>query len=287
VSQKTEAVERVRVYQLRQKYLKTEYMPTVWCPGCGIGSVLQYTIRAIDELGFKPEDIVWVSGIGCAGRTFTYVNFDSVHILHGRTPAIATGLKMANPNLKVIIFTGDGDAVGIGGNHFIHAARRNLDVTMIICNNFNFGMTGGQYGPSTPKGSITQTSPYGNPETPMDIASLAVAAGANYVARWTVFHYVQGINSLKKALSKKGFSVVEFLTPCPTNWGRRNNLEDSVKIIKWYQEHVVPISQAQKMTPEELADKIIIGEFVDRDRPGFYEEYLKLINAARKKMGWE
>ncbi|AHF80045.1 2-oxoacid:ferredoxin oxidoreductase subunit beta [Thermococcus paralvinellae] len=274
-------------YEIRDKYLRKDMLPTIFCPGCGIGSVLQYTLRAIDELGWSKDEVVWVSGIGCSSRVPGFVDFDGLHTTHGRALAFATGIKMANPDLKVIAFMGDGDTAAIGGNHFIHAIRRNLDVTVILINNFTYGMTGGQVAPTTLKGLRGTTAPYGSFENPFDIAELAVAAGANYVARWTVFNYVQGINSIKKALQKKGFSLVEFLSPCPISFGRRNRMKTAPELIKWYNKITVPISKAKNMSPEELKDKIVIGEFVDRDRPSLNEEYEEYKKRAKKMMGWE
>ncbi|HIP74906.1 MAG TPA: 2-oxoacid:ferredoxin oxidoreductase subunit beta [Thermococcus paralvinellae] len=274
-------------YEIRDKYLRKDMLPTIFCPGCGIGSVLQYTLRAIDELGWSKEEVVWVSGIGCSSRVPGYVDFDGLHTTHGRALAFATGIKMANPNLKVIAFMGDGDTAAIGGNHFIHAIRRNLDITVILINNFTYGMTGGQVAPTTLKGLRGTTAPYGSFENPFDIAELAVAAGANYVARWTVFNYIQGINSIKKALQKRGFSLVEFLSPCPISFGRRNRMKTAPELIRWYNKITVPISKAKNMSPEELKDKIVIGEFVDRDRPSLDEEYEEYKKRAKEMMGWE
>jgi 2-oxoglutarate ferredoxin oxidoreductase subunit beta len=274
-------------YEIRDKYLRKDMLPTIFCPGCGIGSVLQFTLRAIDELGWSQDEVVWVSGIGCSSRVPGYVDFDGLHTTHGRALAFATGIKMANPDLKVIVFAGDGDIAAIGGNHFIHAVRRNLDVTVILINNFTYGMTGGQVAPTTLKGLRGTTAPYGSFENPFDIAQLAVASGANYVARWTVFNYVQGIKSVKKALQKKGFTLVEFLSPCPISFGRRNRMKTAPELIKWYQQITIPISKAKNMPPEELEGKIVIGEFVDRDRPSLEEEYERLKKRAKQMMGFE
>ena len=274
-------------YDIRERYLRKEMLPTIFCPGCGIGSALQYTLRAIDDLGLNQDEIVWVSGIGCSSRVPGYVNFDGLHTTHGRALAFATGIKLANPNLKIIAFMGDGDTAAIGGNHFIHAIRRNLDVTVILINNFTYGMTGGQVAPTTLKGLRGTTAPYGQFENPFDIAGLAVAAGANYVARWSVFNYIQGINSIKKALQKEGFTLVEFLSPCPVSFGRRNRMKTSPELLRWYQKITVPLNKAKKMAPEELEGKIVIGEFADRDRPGLVREYMEYIKRAKKTMGWE
>ncbi len=274
-------------YDIREKYLRKEMLPTIFCPGCGIGSALQYTLRAIDDLGMNPDEIVWVSGIGCSSRVPGYVNFDGLHTTHGRALAFATGIKLANPDLKIIAFMGDGDTSAIGGNHFIHAIRRNLDVTVILINNFTYGMTGGQVAPTTLRGLKGTTAPYGQFENPFDIAGLAVAAGANYVARWSVFNYIQGINSIKKALQKEGFTLVEFLSPCPVSFGRRNRMKTAPELLRWYQRITVPLNKAKKMPPEELEGKVVIGEFVDRDRPGLIKAYREYIKRAKKAMGWE
>jgi len=274
-------------YEIRDKYLRKDMLPTIFCPGCGIGSALQFTLRAIDDLGLSQDEIVWVSGIGCSSRVPGYVNFDGLHTTHGRALAFATGIKLANPDLKIIAFMGDGDTAAIGGNHFIHAIRRNLDVTVILINNFTYGMTGGQVAPTTLKGLKGTTAPYGQFENPFDIAGLAVAAGANYVARWTVFNYLQGMNSIKKALQKEGFSLVEFLSPCPVSFGRRNRMKTAPELLRWYQKITVPLAKAKKMKPEELEGKVVIGEFADRDRPGLVRAYREYIARAKKTAGWE
>ncbi len=274
-------------YEVREKYLRKDMLPTIFCPGCGIGSALQYTLRAIDDLGLSQDEIVWVSGIGCSSRVPGYVNFDGLHTTHGRALAFATGIKLANPDLKIIAFMGDGDTAAIGGNHFIHAIRRNLDVTVILINNFTYGMTGGQVAPTTLKGLKGTTAPYGQFENPFDIADLAVSAGANYVARWSVFNYLQGMNSIKKALQKEGFSLVEFLSPCPVSFGRRNRMKTSPELLRWYQKITVPINKAKNMSPEELEGKVVIGEFADRDRPGLVRAYREYIKRAKKTAGWE
>ncbi len=274
-------------YEIRNKYLRKDMLPTIFCPGCGIGSALQYTLRAIDDLKLNPDEIVWVSGIGCSSRVPGFVNFDGLHTTHGRALAFATGIKLANPDLKIIAFMGDGDAAAIGGNHFIHAIRRNLDVTVILINNFTYGMTGGQVAPTALKGLKGTTAPYGQFENPFDIAQLAVAAGANYVARWSVFNYLQGINSIKKALQKEGYRHVEFHSPCPVSFGRRNRMKTAPELLRWYQKITVPLAKAKKMPPEELEGKIVIGEFADRDRPGLAREYEEYKKRAKKMMGWE
>jgi 2-oxoglutarate ferredoxin oxidoreductase subunit beta len=263
-------------------YLRQERLPLIWCTGCGNGIVLKAMLRAIDRIGFSKDEIVMVSGIGCSSRTPGYVDFNTVHTTHGRALAFATGIKMARPELKVIVVSGDGDATAIGGNHFIHAARRNIDLTMIIFNNYIYGMTGGQYSPTTPAGSWGSTSPYGNLENPFDICGLAEAAGASYVARGTVYHVVQLDKLIEGALRKKGFSVVEVITPCPTYYGRHNNQKTAVKMLQWQIENTISQTKAARMAPETLQNKIVTGILADRNKPEYVEEYHKLIDRTRE-----
>ncbi|MDZ7300760.1 MAG: 2-oxoacid:ferredoxin oxidoreductase subunit beta [candidate division KSB1 bacterium] len=264
-----------------EKYLRTSRFPLIWCAGCGDGIILKAILRAIDRIGLDKDEIVMVSGIGCSSRTPGYVDFNTLHTTHGRAIAFATGVKMAKPNLTVIVVTGDGDATAIGGNHFIHAARRNIDLTVIIYNNYIYGMTGGQYSPTTPTGSWGSTAPYGNLEQPFDISGLAIAAGASYVARGTVYHAVQLDKLIEGGIRKKGFSVVEVITPCPTYYGRRNDQKTPVDMLKWEVEHTISASKAERMPPEALQEKIITGVLVDRDKPEYVEQYEKLIARVR------
>src|SRR6056297_1315154 len=216
-----------------EEYFRLEKMPHIWCPGCGHGIVLGAMVRAIKELGYDQDKTVVVSGIGCSSRASGYLDFNTLHTTHGRALAFATGIKMANPELHVIVVTGDGDCAAIGGNHLIHAARRNIDITTIVFNNNIYGMTGGQYSPTTPTREKGTTAPYGNIDRTFDIAQLAGAAGATYTARSTVFHVPQLTNYIEKALNKKGFSLVEAISTCPTSFGRRNKKGDAVDMIKW------------------------------------------------------
>ena len=271
--------------KLNKKFLRDGMWPTIFCNGCGDGVVLEYTLWALEELGWDMDKVVFASGIGCSSRLPGYINADGLHTTHGRALAFATGIKAANPELKVIIFTGDGDCAGIGGNHFIHAARRNIDMTVIMINNFIYGMTGGQLSPTAPLGSIATTAPHGNIEPPFDICNLAKALGANYVARWTVSHPYQPIKSVKAALEKKGFSLIEFLVPCPTAYGRRNKLGDIQKLWEWYDNNTILIEDYERImnygTEEEkkqTRNMFPIGVFQDFDKPGFFEEYEKLVN---------
>lgn len=258
------------------KYLRTQKMPHIWCPGCGNGIVLKAILRAIDRLGLNKDEIVMVSGIGCSSRTPGYVDFNTVHTTHGRALAFATGIKLAKPELTVIVVSGDGDATAIGGNHFIHTARRNIDLTMIIFNNYIYGMTGGQYSPTTPSGKWGSTAPYGNLENSFDICGLASAAGASYVARGTVYHAVQLDKFIESAIRKKGFSVVEALTPCPTYYGRRNSQKSVIDMMNWQIENTVK-SKTGNVSPENLDGKISTGVLVDREKPEYVESYQKFI----------
>lgn len=260
-----------------EKYLRAERMPLIWCTGCGNGIVLKAILRAVDRLGWEKDEVVMVSGIGCSSRTPGYVDFNTVHTTHGRALAFATGIKMAKPELKVIVVSGDGDSTAIGGNHFIHTARRNIDLTMIIFNNYIYGMTGGQYSPTTPMGSWGSTAPYGNVENSFDICGLATAAGASYVARGTVYHAVQLDKLIEAGMRKKGFSVIEALTPCPTYYGRRNSQKSVIDSLNWQTENTISINKAARLSPEELNGKIVIGELANRDKPEYVSEYQKFV----------
>ena len=259
------------------KYLRAKKkFPHVWCPGCGIGIVMGSIIRAIDSLGWELDDILMVSGIGCTSRMPVYVDFNTLHTTHGRALAFGTGAKMANPNLKVLAVMGDGDSMAIGGNHIIHAARRNMDITAIIVNNNNYGMTGGQFSPTTPQGAKTATTPYGMIEPDFDICKLTDAAGANYVARGDVYHVIELDGIIKNALSGAGFRVVEAMAPCPTNFGRANRQGDAVKMMELFKDNTINIAQAAKLPKEKTDGKIVRGIFVDRDEIGYTERYQNL-----------
>jgi len=243
--------------------IRADRMPHIWCPGCGIGIAMRCYAQAILDSGVAIDDHIVVSGIGCSGRVAGYMNLDSYHTTHGRAIPFAMGVKLAKPQLMVTVFSGDGDLVSIGGNHLIHAARRNIDVKVICINNFNFGMTGGQYGPTTPRGAIATTSPYGNTEMPFNLPNLLAAAGANYIARWTTLHARQ----LKK-------SILELLAPCPIGFGKSNNIADGLEEMELYRERCVLAREGDVHTDELGIDlredqPIIIGKFVDRDRPAF------------------
>jgi len=268
-------------------YIREEMFPHMWCPGCGNGIVLGAIIRAIDDLKWDRDKIVMISGIGCSSRITGYVDFCSMNTTHGRALPFATGIKMANLDLKVVVVMGDGDCSAIGGNHFIHAARRNIDLTTIIINNMIYGMTGGQYSPLTPTGRFGTTAPYGNIDQAFDLTSLAMAAGASYVARGTVYHVRQSISLMKKALDKKGFSVVEMISDCPISFGKMNKMRTAVEMLKWIKDIAVSKKAWENLSVKERKEKFVIGEFLDIDRPEYNERYNEIIKKAQKMGGNE
>ncbi|MCX6035971.1 MAG: 2-oxoacid:ferredoxin oxidoreductase subunit beta, partial [Chloroflexi bacterium] len=236
-----------------QKLSKKKKFPTIWCSGCGIGIVMGALIRAIDHLGLDNDNVALVAGIGCTARMAGYLDFNTLHTTHGRALAFATGLKIARPDMKVIAIMGDGDALAIGGNHFIHAARRNLGITALVVNNAIYGMTGGQYSPTTPLGGRATTAPYGNIEPPFPICDLAIAAGATYVARSTVYHALELDKYLAEAIAKDGFSVVEAVSYCHTTFGRLNKLGTAIDMMRALKDNSIPKSALERLTPEEQA----------------------------------
>ena len=261
------------------KYLKESgpcghRLPTILCPGCGVGQVLNYTLHAVDQIikedGIAKERFLFISGIGCSSRLTThYLNFDSAWTLHGRAPAVATGALLANPKFKVILFTGDGDAGAIGGNHFIHVCRRNLDMTILCMNNGLYGMTGGQVAPTTLRGAYTTTTPYGNVEKPFDLCKIAETAGASYVARWTTAHPKQTVRSIKKGIRKKGTAFIEILSQCPIH-----EKKSAVKMLRYYKTKTIHILKMQKGD-----DRIPIGELLDIEQPEWLESFQKIIDS--------
>jgi 2-oxoglutarate ferredoxin oxidoreductase subunit beta len=274
------------LHPLVSKYLRKERMPHMACPGCGIGQVVHATLLAIDGLGLTPENTVWVQGVGCNSR-ITYSTWvgDNVDAHHGRVFAVATGLKMAHPDMNFILFTGDGDCGAIGGNHFIHACRRNLDVTAILFNNAIYGMTGGQVAPTSPFGTITTTTPYGNIEDPFDMCRLAVAAGAGYVARWKSTDFTPLVQSIKKGIQTKGMAFIEVLLQCPTNFGRYAlKTSQASEVVKWIKDHTVTKKEAEKLSPEDLKGKVLLGEFIYRpERTGIVERYQEFLKRYKKE----
>jgi len=265
------------VTKLIHKYLRHDKkFPHVWCPGCGNGIVLGALIRAIDALALEKDDIVLASGIGCSGRMNVYVDFNTLHTTHGRALTFATGIKLARPGLTVIAVMGDGDATAIGGNHFIHAARRNLNLTAIIINNQIYGMTGGQHSPTTPYGCYTTTSSLGHIEHAFSIAELAETAGAPFVARGTVYHARLLESLIKKGIKKRGFSVIEVMSNCHVQFGRRNQMGDPVTMLKWLRDQAVAVEKADTLPADSLKDKFTVGILADVEKPIYTEEYEKV-----------
>ncbi|HLY18434.1 MAG TPA: 2-oxoacid:ferredoxin oxidoreductase subunit beta [Bryobacteraceae bacterium] len=255
-----------------EPFLRMDRMPHIWCPGCGIGTTVNCFTRALLESKADLDKVAVVSGIGCTGRVAGYTRLDSFHTTHGRAIPFATGLKLANPGMQVVVYAGDGDLSAIGGNHLIHAARRNIDLKVICVNNMIYAMTGGQSAPTTPSHAITSTAPYGVFEPSFNLAQLAESAGASYVARWTAYHVKQLTRSMVEVLNKKGFCFIEVLSPCPTLYQRRNKLGDALETMKYYKaaskiRHGAPTSE----TGLSMQGDIVVGKFVDRDRPDYME----------------
>jgi 2-oxoglutarate ferredoxin oxidoreductase subunit beta len=222
-----------------EEWFREDRLPHIFCVGCGNGTVINCTLSAVEQMGWKREDTVFVSGIGCSSRAPGYIMTDSLHTTHGRALAFATGVKMANKDLNVVVFTGDGDLAAIGGNHFIHACRRNIDITVVCMNNQIYGMTGGQGSPTTPSGAISTTTPYGSAEPPFDLCELAMAAGANYVARWTSYHVKELTRAVLAGLENPGLSFIEALVQCPTNYGRRNKFRQVMDQVEYMRTHAM------------------------------------------------
>lgn len=261
-------------------YIRERFFPHIWCPGCGHGIVLNCLLRAIDKLAMSKNEIVVVSGIGCSSRISGYVDFHTLHTLHGRALAFATGVKMSRPELNLIVPMGDGDALAIGGNHFIHSARRNIDMTAIVMNNRIYGMTGGQYSPLSGYGTLATTAPYTNIDYAFDTVELATAAGASFVARSTTYHVQQLTKILEQAILHEGFSVVEVLSQCPTYFGRKNKKGTAADMMEYYKNNTTPVgSRAKKENP----DLIERGVFVEKEMPEYCKEYDKIIQRAMKE----
>jgi 2-oxoglutarate ferredoxin oxidoreductase subunit beta len=263
---------RGKTAHLAAPLLRTDRMPHIWCPGCGIGTTVNCFAAAIERSGIDRKKICVVSGIGCTGRVAGYVRLDSFHTTHGRAIPFATGLALANPELRVVVYSGDGDIAAIGGNHLIHAARRNVNITVICVNNFIYGMTGGQVAPTTPQEARASTAPYGCYEPPFNLPYLAESCGAVYVARWTAAHVRQLSRAMAEALQKNGFSFVEAIAPCPTLFGRLNRAGDGLDMMKFYRDN----SEIQNQAPTRELDivhkgKIIVGKFVDKQAPTYLE----------------
>lgn len=262
-----------------KEFIRERFFPHLWCPGCGHGTVLNGMLRAIDALALNKNDIVMVSGIGCSSRISGYVDVHTLHTIHGRALAFATGVKMSRPELTLIVPMGDGDALAIGGNHFIHAARRNIDITAIVMNNRTYGMTGGQYSPLSGYGTRATTAPYTNIDHDFDVVELSKAAGATFVARTTTYHTQQITQIIKKAIQHRGFSVVEVLSQCPTYFGRKNQAGSAVDMMNSYKDSTTPIGSKAKQEDPNLIER---GVFVQKELPEYCTEYEKIMQKALK-----
>lgn len=263
-----------------RKYLRVEMMPDVWCPGCGHGNVARGIATALDELHLPLEEVVMIGGIGCSGRTPFYFNVSAMHTTHGRALAFATGIKLVRPDLTLIVTMGDGDAAAIGGNHFIHACRRNIDLTAIVYNNATYGMTGGQHAPTAARGTRSSTTPLGSLEPGFDIVELALAAGATYVARSTTFDFDELPRRIAEGIRHPGFAVIEVLTQCPTFYGRMNGLGNAATLLDYERDQTVP---CDRITKEDLVGKLPLGVFRQVESPEYVREYAALREATRVK----
>jgi len=259
-------------------YIRQRFFPHIWCPGCGHGIVLGGFIRAIEKLQLDKNEIVLVSGIGCSSRITGYLDFHTMHTLHGRALAFASGVKMSRPELNLIAMMGDGDALSIGGNHFIHSARRNIDITALIMNNNIYGMTGGQFSPLTPTGSYATTAPYTNIDRAFDAVELAMAAGATFVARTTAYHVHQLTDIIAQAISHKGFSAVEILSPCPTYFGRKNKMKSPVQMLEHLRDTTTRVGSGKKQQDPRLIET---GVFIKKDEPEYCSQYDMIIERAK------
>ncbi len=265
------------------EYMRVQNLPHIWCPGCSNGITTRAIVKAIIEAGVDRDKTVIVSGIGCSSRTAGYLDFDTVHTTHGRPLAFATGIKLARPELTVIVIAGDGDTAAIGGNHLIHAARRNIDITMVCYNNNIYGMTGGQYSPTTHPGNRATTAPYGHVEREFDLCELARAAGATFVARGTAYHFQPLVQYLTHAIKHRGFAFVEVLNTCPVYFGRQNGIPRAPELLEWVAAHAVTAKQAERLTPVERIGKYVIGELHHAEAPEFTEEYMRVVKAAQER----
>ena len=269
-----------------KKHTRPHVKKTTTCPGCGNGIIAQAILRSIEELGLNMDDFVFVSGIGCsAWIPSPLFAADTLHTTHGRPVAFATGVKLGRPESHVMVASGDGDLTAIGGNHLIHAARRNIDLTVVLVNNGIYGMTGGQTAPTTPRGLTTITSPYGSMEHALNISEMIVAAGAPYVARWTTYHPRPLTRSIKKGIQKKGFALIEAVSQCPVQFGRVSKIGKAVDILKFFKENSIRIDKASGMSEEELEGKIIIGEFADKEKVELSSQWIELSKQMMQEEG--
>ena len=266
-------------------YLNHERLPHKWCSGCGHGLCLSAIARACDAIGLDKNNAVTVSGIGCWSWADSYLDLNSLHTTHGRPIAFATGVKIAKPELTVLVTSGDGDAATIGGNHLIHAARRNVDITLIVSNNYIYGMTGGQYSSTTTTGAVTQTSSFGHVERPLDVCAVAGAAGATYVARGICDNVLQNAKLIEGGMKHKGFALIELLSPCPTHYGRNNNLRRMSDGVKFLHANSYPAAAADKLSEEQKAGKFPVGKLVEIQGVDDYSSaYAGIIAKAQEAM---
>ena len=268
---------------LVEKYMRTQYLPHIWCPGCSNGILMRNVAQAVDDLALDRDKVVVVSGIGCSSRAAGYLDFNTLHTTHGRAIAFATGIKLAAPELEIIVITGDGDCSAIGGNHLIHAARRNIGMTVVVFNNSTYGMTGGQYSPTTSKYDYGSTAPYGNLDRSFDLAALALSAGASYAARGDVFHVKQTTELIRRGIEHKGFSIIDCAGICPTYFRHKDKKSDAVSMLRWQKENAVTAEKAKQLSAEELRGKLILGLLAENDYPEFTAEYQDLIDRLAKE----
>ena len=268
--------------ELVNKYYRTENLPHIWCPGCGNGIVTRAIVKAIDTLALVKDNVCIISGIGCSSRAPGYLDFNTLHTTHGRALAFATGIKLANPDLEIIVVTGDGDSSAIGGNHLIHACRRNIDLTTIVFNNYTYGMTGGQYSPTTPTGEKGTTAPYGSIDPSFDLCDLSAAAGATYVARGTIYAVKMLEKNIVEAIQNKGFSLVDVFTTCPTYFGRKNKKGSAVDMVTFLKENAVNVAAWDKLPEGKKEGKFVIGKLHEKIRPEYTKAYNKLIESLAK-----
>ena len=277
--------------ELIHEFMRIDHLPHIWCAGCGNGIIMRDVAVALQELIEDPdfqlnrEKTVIVSGIGCSSRAAGYMDFNSIHTTHGRAIAFATGIKMAKPELEVIVLTGDGDCAAIGGNHLIHAARRNIGLTVVTFNNDIYGMTGGQYSPTTPTGDKATTAPYGNLDRPFDIALLAAGANASFVARGSAYHAAETTALIKQGIKHKGFSLIDVYSICPTYYGRKNKKGGAVEMLQWQKENLIPSARYYTMSEEQRAGKKLIGVLAHNNYPEYTAQYAELVKNCRKKDG--
>ncbi len=264
------------------KNIRERFFPHIWCPGCGHGTILNTLVRTTGEMGLDPNSVVTVSGIGCSARIAGYLDFHTLHTLHGRALAFATGVKMTRPELTVLVPMGDGDALAIGGNHFIHAARRNINMTAFVMNNRIYGMTGGQYSPLSGERILATTAPYGSIDREFDVVKIASGAGATFVARTTTYHVQELAKLMRKAIEHKGFAVLEILSQCPTYFGRKNKQGEAPQMVEYFKDHTAPIGSKNLESDPTLIPR---GIFVEENIPEYCEAYAETIALAGAKRG--